>query len=110
MRKRREKPSVRDMVLAMGFTLVTDEADTIEATNDVFRLRHYPGTDRIELAVKADFDRWSNSTDFSFCIPKTEKRWREVFSQATSDALAGRCGLDFAGPHERERYVNRSRR
>lgn len=32
----------------------------------------------VQVGVKWHFDRWANSVDFIFSLPKTPKRWKEI--------------------------------
>jgi hypothetical protein len=53
----------------------------------------------IQVAVIADFDRWANSVDFVFSIPKTEKALRKTLARL--DVVAARkadpleCGKEL---------------
>lgn len=100
---------VRETLEWLGFRIDEKASDrnVVYASNDVFNLECYNG--KVRLGVRKTFDRWANSTDFEFSVPKTAKRWQQTLEEATQAALTGQYGDALADKQRGDRYVNRSR-
>lgn len=86
---KKEFLKVREYLKSLGW--VDSETNYDNATylkNATFYLRHYIG-EAIELGVRKTFDRWANSIDFFFNVPKTEKGWTERLEKAEALVKAG---------------------
>jgi len=63
--------------------------DVIYADNEDFLVRVLM-PNKIQLAARKYFDRWGNSTDFEFLIPRTAKTFQAKLQQAHDMLVAGK--------------------
>jgi len=105
MRQGKVNKTLEDKLHEFGFIISDTSYNCILAENEFFFLRHYRNS-TIELAVKSNFDRWGNSVDFEFKMPKSDRSWNKIYYACLKDVLLGRCGY-YEEIQNKPRYVNR---
>jgi hypothetical protein len=85
----KRKVSLKEQIEALGFfENEKNYPDAIYLSNGVVRLRCYGN--KIDIAVEHCFDRWANSVDFTFSVPKTQKALEAKFAEVSRLVSLGR--------------------